>query len=74
MPPTITTTSEFSSHWPVLPGRDVRLRRPDDRSERGEAAADDERDREGLLDVDPERRGHLLVVDARADHHPVFVR
>ena len=30
----------------------------------------DEGDGERPLDVDPERRGHPLVVDAGADHHP----
>src|SRR5438874_137261 len=33
------------------------------------ARADDERDREGQLDVDPERRDHGAVVDTRADDH-----
>ena len=54
----------------VLTLRDGRLRAADDGTERGECRADDERDREGPLDVDPDRRGHLPVVDARADHHP----
>src|SRR5439155_13018841 len=31
--------------------------------------AEHERDRESALDVDPERRRHLLVVDAGADDH-----
>ena len=70
MPPMITTTSELSSHYAVLALRDVALRGADDGAERDERRADDERDREGHLDVDPERRGHLPVVDARANDHP----
>ena len=54
----------------VLELRDVALGRADDGAQAREAGAHDERDREDRLDVDPERRGHLAVVDAGADHHP----
>ena len=69
MPPTITTTSEFSSHWPSWPDEMFDCDAQTTAPRRGERRADDEGDREGLLDVDPERRGHLLVVDAGADDH-----
>ena len=54
----------------VLSRRDVRLRGADDSAEGGERRADDEGDREGVLDVDPQRRRHLPVVHAGADDHP----
>ena len=66
----ITTTSEFRSHCPSWPGAIGALRGADDAAEGGERRADDEGDRERELDVDAERRGHLAVVDAGADHHP----
>ena len=74
MPPTITTTSEFSSHCAVLARGDVALRGADDRSEGRQRGADDERDRERLLDVDPERRGHLRSSTPARITMPVFVR
>ena len=70
MPPTMTTTSEFKSHCASWPERDVALRGADRGPEGGERGADDEGDREGLLDIEPERRGHLAVVDAGPDDHP----
>ena len=65
----ITTTSEFRSHCPSWPGAIGALGGADDAAEGRERRADDERDREGELDVDAERRGHLAVVDACADDH-----
>ncbi len=55
---------------PVLPRGDATLRGADRPAHGRQRRADDEGDREGALDVDPERRRHLPVVYARTDDHP----
>ena len=69
-PPTITTTSEFSSHCPSWPDAMFDCEAQTTAPTAASAEPTTNAMREGPLDVDPERRGHLLVVDAGADHHP----
>ena len=69
MPPMITTTSEFRSHWPSTSGASDANAPPIAPPKPASADADDERDRERELDVHAERRDHVPVVDAGADDH-----
>ncbi len=60
IPPMITTTSENRSHSPSRPCAIDACEPPTVAPNAASADADEERDRERRLDVDPERRRHLI--------------